>query len=77
MLNVGGQVQPFPGLSLKKVYAESLRSMYASNEVDGESFTAQSAQGRLWLKSSLELEVISGTSELFECDLNNSSWVLS
>ncbi|KAF5768298.1 hypothetical protein HanXRQr2_Chr14g0634791 [Helianthus annuus] len=43
MLNVGGQVQPFSGLSLKKVYAESLRSMYASNEVDGESFTAKSA----------------------------------
>ncbi|KAJ0934077.1 hypothetical protein HanRHA438_Chr03g0103321 [Helianthus annuus] len=53
MLNVGGQVQPFSGLSLKKVYAKSLRSMYASNEVDGESFAAQSAQGRLSSKSSL------------------------
>ena len=29
MFIVGGQVQPFSGLSLKKVYAESLRSMYA------------------------------------------------
>ncbi|KAJ0443985.1 hypothetical protein HanIR_Chr16g0826811 [Helianthus annuus] len=79
MLNVGGQVQPFPGLSLKKVYAESLRSMYAPNEVDGESFMAQSTQGRLSLKSSLELEVISGTTKLFlfECDPNNSSWVSS
>ncbi|KAJ0443926.1 hypothetical protein HanIR_Chr16g0826171 [Helianthus annuus] len=79
MLNVGGQVQPFSRLSLKKVYAESLRSMYAPNEVDGESFTAQSAQGRLSAKSSLELKVISGTTKLFlfECDPNNSSWVSS
>ncbi|KAJ0566407.1 hypothetical protein HanIR_Chr06g0273441 [Helianthus annuus] len=76
MLNVGGQVQPFPGLSLKKVYAKSLRSMYASNEVDGESFMAQSAQGRPSSKSSLELKVMSGTTKLFsfECDPNNSSW---
>ncbi|KAJ0614587.1 hypothetical protein HanIR_Chr02g0064101 [Helianthus annuus] len=77
MLYIGRQVQPFPGLSLKKVYAESLRSMYAPNEVDGESFTAQSAQGRLSIKSSLELEVSSGILELFECDPNNSSLVLS
>ncbi|KAF5799029.1 hypothetical protein HanXRQr2_Chr07g0299891 [Helianthus annuus] len=79
MLNVGGQVQPFPRLSLKKVYAESLRSMYAPNKVDGESFTAQSTQGRLSPKSSLLLDVISGTTKLFlfECDPNNSSWVSS
>ncbi|KAF5781276.1 hypothetical protein HanRHA438_Chr11g0494591 [Helianthus annuus] len=74
MLNVGGQVQPFSGISLKKVYAESLRSMYASNEVDWESFTAQSAQGRLSSKSSLELKVFSGATRLFECDPNTSSW---
>ncbi|KAJ0447842.1 hypothetical protein HanLR1_Chr17g0668451 [Helianthus annuus] len=49
--------------------------MYASKEVDGESFTAQSTQGRVSLKSSQELEVISGTTKLFlsECDLTNSS----
>ena len=76
MLNVGGQVQPFPGLSLKKVYAESLRSMYASNEVDGESFTAQLAQGRLSSKSLLEWKVLLGAARLFlfECEPNNSSW---
>ncbi|KAJ0897153.1 hypothetical protein HanRHA438_Chr08g0342541 [Helianthus annuus] len=74
MLNVGGQVQPFSGLLLKKVYAKSLRSMYESNEVDGESFTAQSAQGRLSSKSLLELQVLSGATRLFECDPNTSSW---
>ncbi|KAJ0884492.1 hypothetical protein HanPSC8_Chr10g0434291 [Helianthus annuus] len=77
MLNVGGQVQPFSGLLLKKVYAESLRSMYASNEIDGESFTAQSAQGRLSSKSSLELKVLSGATRLFGYDPNTSSWSLS
>ncbi|KAJ0946974.1 hypothetical protein HanRHA438_Chr01g0010011 [Helianthus annuus] len=71
---LGGQVQPFPGLSLKKVYAESLRSMYAPNEVDGESFTAQPAQGRLSSKSSLELKVFLGATRLLECDPNISSW---
>ncbi|KAJ0480180.1 hypothetical protein HanIR_Chr13g0628601 [Helianthus annuus] len=32
--------------------------MYAPNEVDGESFTAQSAQGRLSSKSSLGMKVL-------------------
>ncbi|KAJ0480054.1 hypothetical protein HanIR_Chr13g0627101 [Helianthus annuus] len=71
---LGGQVQPFPGLSLKKVYAESLRSMYAPNEVDGESFTAQSAQGRLSSKSSLGMKVFLGATRLSECGPNISSW---
>ena len=71
---LGGQVQPFPGLSLKKVYAESLRSMYASNEVDGESFTAQSAQGRLSSASFLGKKVLSGATRLSECGSNISSW---
>ncbi|KAF5808421.1 hypothetical protein HanXRQr2_Chr04g0145191 [Helianthus annuus] len=40
----------------------------------GESFTAQSAQGRLSSKSSLELKVLSEAARLFECDPNASSW---
>uniref|UniRef100_A0A251SFR1 Uncharacterized protein n=1 Tax=Helianthus annuus TaxID=4232 RepID=A0A251SFR1_HELAN len=51
--------------------------MYASNEVDGESFTAQSAQGRLSSASFLESKVLSGTTRLFECDPNTSSWLWS
>ncbi|KAJ0856870.1 hypothetical protein HanRHA438_Chr13g0583501 [Helianthus annuus] len=76
-LKTGGRDQPlFPlsGLLLKKVYVESLRSMYASAKTDEESFTAQSIQGRLSLMSSQELEVPSGATMLLysECDLNNS-----
>ncbi|MFS7925827.1 hypothetical protein Hanom_Chr04g00289681 [Helianthus anomalus] len=48
--------------------------MYAPNEVDGESFTAQSTQGRLSSKSSLELKVFLGATRLLECDPNISSW---
>ncbi|KAJ0940655.1 hypothetical protein HanRHA438_Chr02g0085831 [Helianthus annuus] len=48
--------------------------MYAPNEVDGESFTAQSAQGRLSSKSSLELKVFLGATRLLECDPNIFSW---
>ncbi|KAJ0601525.1 hypothetical protein HanIR_Chr03g0129511 [Helianthus annuus] len=77
MFILGGQVQPFFGLSLKKVYAESLRSMYAPNEVDGESFTAQSAQGRLSSMSLLDMKVRLETTRLFSCDPNTSSWLSS
>ncbi|KAJ0879380.1 hypothetical protein HanRHA438_Chr10g0450751 [Helianthus annuus] len=48
--------------------------MYASNEVDGESFTAQSAQGRLSSASFLGKKVFSGATRLSECDSNISSW---
>ncbi|KAJ0615568.1 hypothetical protein HanIR_Chr02g0080741 [Helianthus annuus] len=48
--------------------------MYAPNEVDGESFMAQSAKGRLSSKSSLELKVFLGATRLLGCDPNISSW---
>ncbi|KAJ0615717.1 hypothetical protein HanIR_Chr02g0082431 [Helianthus annuus] len=48
--------------------------MYAPNEVDGESFTAQSAQGRLSSMSCLGRKVFSGATRLSECGSNISSW---
>ncbi|KAJ0476450.1 hypothetical protein HanHA300_Chr13g0477511 [Helianthus annuus] len=48
--------------------------MYTSNEVDGESFTAQSAQGRLSSRSFLCMKVFSGATRLSECGSNISSW---
>ncbi|KAJ0481821.1 hypothetical protein HanIR_Chr13g0647021 [Helianthus annuus] len=48
--------------------------MYAPNEVDGESFTAQLAQGRLSSTSFLGMKVFSGATRLLECGSNISSW---
>ncbi|KAJ0601924.1 hypothetical protein HanIR_Chr03g0134161 [Helianthus annuus] len=48
--------------------------MYAPNEADGESFTAQSAQGRLSSVSCLGRKVFSGVTGSSECGSNISSW---
>ncbi|MFS8021075.1 hypothetical protein Hanom_Chr16g01423171 [Helianthus anomalus] len=81
-LLTGGRNQPLFPLSellLKKVYVESLWSMSASTGPDGESFTAQSTQGRLSLMLSREVEVLLVSSMLVEseCGPNNSPWLLS
>ncbi|MFS7997782.1 hypothetical protein Hanom_Chr12g01145971 [Helianthus anomalus] len=66
---------PLSGLLLKKVYVESLRSVSASVGADGESFTAESTQGRLSLVLSQEVEILLVSSMLIisECDPNISS----